>query len=525
MTALERSAEVIDALIASGIEEFVCCGGSRNAPMIAVLAERSVRIHSFFEERSAGFFALGRARSTGRPVAVLTTSGTAAAELLPAAIEAHYSGVPLVLVTADRPAHYRGTGAPQAIEQASLFGPYVQAAIDLPETARLALPAWCRTRPIHINVALDEPLMAGPIPPAGAGHPFPSASPRTEPPKEVSREIAAFLDAFARPLIVVGEISPRDRPAVRALLAAAAAPIYAEPLSGLREDPGLEHLLLRSGERILTVSAFDSVLRIGGVPALRLWRDLEESLRAIPVLSVSPLPFSGIAHGEHLRTDLAELTLPNRPAAPDELLERDRAAAIRLERLFERWPASEPALVRRLSLSVPPSSLVYLGNSLPIREWDLAATRSRSWEIAASRGANGIDGQISTFLGVVEQGRENWCLVGDLTALYDLSAPWALRNIPDAAIRIAVINNGGGRIFGRVSSLQRIDPTRREQLIESPHQVSLEPWARMWDLPHHLWEVGELPATLPRRVVLEIRPDAGQSRQFWDELDLLAEER
>ncbi|MFN2238645.1 MAG: 2-succinyl-5-enolpyruvyl-6-hydroxy-3-cyclohexene-1-carboxylic-acid synthase [Thermoanaerobaculia bacterium] len=524
MTALERSAEVIDALIASGIEEFVCCGGSRNAPLIAVLSERSVRIHSFFEERSAAFFALGRARSTGRAVAVLTTSGTAAAELLPAAIEAHYSGVPLVLVTADRPARYRGTGAPQSIEQASLFGPYVQAAIDLPETARLTLPAWCRTRPIHINVALDEPLMEGPIPSAAVGLPFPSASPRTEPPKEVSREIAAFLDSSAQPLIVAGEIAPRDRPAVQALLAAAGAPIYAEPLSGLREDPGLEHLLLRSGERILTGSGFDAVLRIGGVPALRLWRDLEEGLKAIPVLSVSALPFSGIAHGEHLRTDLAELALPSRAGTPGELLERDRAAAVRLEHLFERWLASEPALVRRLSLAVPSSSLVYLGNSLPIREWDLTATRSRTWEIAASRGANGIDGQLSTFLGMVEEGRENWCLVGDLTALYDLSALWALRNVPDAPIRIAVINNGGGRIFGRVPSLRRIDPARREELIENPHQISLEPWAKMWDLPHHLWEGGELPGTLPHRVVLEIRPDADQSRQFWDDLDLQVEE-
>jgi 2-succinyl-5-enolpyruvyl-6-hydroxy-3-cyclohexene-1-carboxylate synthase len=524
MTALERSAEVIDALIESGIEEFVCCGGSRNAPLIAVLAERPVRIHSFFEERSAGFFALGRARSTGRPVAVLTTSGTAAAELLPAAIEAHYSGVPLVLVTADRPARYRGTGAPQSIEQASLFVPYVQAAVDLPETAPLVLPAWCRTRPIHINVALDEPLMEGPIPSPRVAHPFPSASPRAEPPKEVSREIAAFLDAFARPLVVVGEIAQRDRPAVKDLLAAAGAPIYAEPLSGLREDPALDHLLLRSGERILTGSGFDAVLRIGGVPAVRLWRDLEESLRAMPVLSVSSLPFPGIAHGEHLRTDLSELVLPGRPGAPGELLARDRAAATRLEQLFERWPSSEPALVRRLSLAVPPSSLVYLGNSLPIREWDLAATRSRSWQIAASRGANGIDGQLSTFLGMVEEGRENWCLVGDLTALYDLSAPWALRNVPDAEVRIAVINNGGGRIFGRVASLRRIDPARREQLIESPHQVPLEPWARMWGLSHHLWEGGELPGSLPRRVVLEILPDADQTHRFWDELDLAAEE-
>lgn len=523
MTSLERSAQLIDALIASSVEEFVCCGGSRNAPLIAVLSERDVRIHSFFEERSAAFFALGRARATGHPVAVVTTSGTAAAELLPAAIEAHYSGVPLVLVTADRPARCRGTGAPQAIEQASLFVPFVEAAIDLPETAPVNLPPWCRTRPIHINIALDEPLMAGPIPAPGAGIPFAPASPRIEPADEVSREIGSFLDAFDRPLVVVGEIEEQARAAVRALIVAAGAPVYAEPLSGLREDPELGHLLIRSGERILGTAGFDAILRIGGVPALRLWRDLEETLRSLPVLSVSTLPFAGIAHGEHLRTDLSALQLPPRPARADQVHERDRAALARLEDLLERWPVSEAALVRRLSLSVPASSLVYLGNSLPIREWDLAADRGRSWRVAANRGANGIDGQLSTFLGMVEKDRENWCLVGDLTALYDLSAPWALRTVPDAPIRIAVINNGGGRIFERVASLRRIDPSKRETLIESPHEISLEPWARMWGLPHHSWDGGEFPA-LPRRVILEIRPDEEQSRRFWDELDRFPEE-
>src|SRR6185436_3564388 len=127
-----------------GVRDFCVCGGSRNAPLLAVVGAA----YSFVDERSAAFFALGRAKLTGRPAAVITTSGTAAAELLPAAVEAHYSGVPLILITADRPARYRGTGAPQAIEQEGLFGVYA---------ARDAA-SWSRLGALHINVEFDEPL-------------------------------------------------------------------------------------------------------------------------------------------------------------------------------------------------------------------------------------------------------------------------------------------------------------------------------------------------------------------------------
>ncbi|HEY0787911.1 MAG TPA: thiamine pyrophosphate-binding protein, partial [Thermoanaerobaculia bacterium] len=143
MTNRGRAAALLDSLRSAGCSEVVVCGGSRNAPLIAALAARGdLRAWNFFEERSAAFFALGRARVTGNPVAIVTTSGTAAAELLPAAVEAHYSGVPLILVTADRPERHRGSGAPQAIEQAGMFGPYVEKSIDLPPGCLLPRVAW-----------------------------------------------------------------------------------------------------------------------------------------------------------------------------------------------------------------------------------------------------------------------------------------------------------------------------------------------------------------------------------------------
>ncbi|MDQ6799914.1 MAG: thiamine pyrophosphate-binding protein [Acidobacteriota bacterium] len=154
MSNIAAAREIIERVREAGARDFCVCGGSRNAPLIAVLGaangERpTANVFSFIDERSAAFFALGRAKRDGRPVAVITTSGTAAAELLPAAVEAFYSGVPLILITADRPARFRGTAAPQSIEQVGLFGVYATTDID----------GWSRRAPLHINVEFDEPLI------------------------------------------------------------------------------------------------------------------------------------------------------------------------------------------------------------------------------------------------------------------------------------------------------------------------------------------------------------------------------
>ena len=150
MDNVERASGVIAAVRAAGAREFCVCAGSRNAPLLAVLgALPDVRLFSFVDERSAAFFAIGRVKLHGDPVGVVTTSGTAVAEMLPAAIEAYYSGLPLILISADRPARFRGTGAPQSIEQVGIFGVYAETALD----------AWTRTRPLHLNLEFDEPLL------------------------------------------------------------------------------------------------------------------------------------------------------------------------------------------------------------------------------------------------------------------------------------------------------------------------------------------------------------------------------
>ena len=155
MTNIERARRLVEQVRELGTSDFCTCAGSRNSPLLAVIGLPGYRVaglpglFSFVDERSAAFFALGRIKQHSNPVAVVTTSGTAVAELLPAVIEAHYSGLPLVLITADRPSRYRGSGAPQAIEQIGIFGSYAATSPD----------GWDRVGPLHINIEFDEPLI------------------------------------------------------------------------------------------------------------------------------------------------------------------------------------------------------------------------------------------------------------------------------------------------------------------------------------------------------------------------------
>ena len=482
MTNIAEARRVIEQACSLGATDFCVCAGSRNAPLLAVLSGSDLRIYSFVDERSAAFFALGRAKLTGRPAAVVTTSGTAVAELLPAAIEAHYSGTPLILITADRPARYRGTGAPQSIEQEEIFGVYARGSVT------------------HINVEFDEPLIDEEV---TWERGRPARSSRDNRSVSTAGETPALPGS--RPLVILGGLHESRRTTVRDFAKKLNAPIYAEPLSGLRED--LAHLSITAGERMIGCGNFDSVIRIGNVPTLRFWRDLDESRRDLPLISFSALPFTGCSRGEVF--PLESLPSDITPRERDEAFftaDHERAAAI--AQLLDDEPYSELAMFRSLSQSIPPNARVYLGNSLPIREWDLAAIREpRGFEIAANRGANGIDGQLSTFFGQCDPGRSNVCVVGDLTAIYDSNAPWIVQQL-DAGIdwRIVIINNGGGRIFGRVPSRRERDASLRGRSIENANGLRFDHWAAMWSIAER---------------VRELRPDAGASRRAWARYDAL----
>jgi 2-succinyl-5-enolpyruvyl-6-hydroxy-3-cyclohexene-1-carboxylate synthase len=513
MNNIDLAVNVLRACAAAGCRELVLCAGARNAPLVAAVAKASgVRTHSFFEERGAAFFALGRMQAEGRPVAVITTSGTAAAELLPAVIEADYQSLPLIALTADRPRRYRGSGAPQAIVQPGLYSHYVEKSWDI-ETERSGRLEWNGTlewsgrRPVHVNVCFDEPLLESTV----ASWAWP---PEAEPAPKPARAESGVSDVSfgsRNPLIVVGGLAAADRAMVLEWLRAWRRPLYLEGPSGLRGHPALQAWEIRAGERALRRLDIDGVIRVGGVPTSRFWRDLESS--ALPVLSFSRRPFSGLARASGVfplegGAAVGEL----QPWSETDPALLDEAP---LAELCERFPLSEPAWVNWLSRRLPEEARLFLGNSLPIREWDLAAARpARPVEIFANRGVNGIDGLLSTFAGVCRPDLSNWCLLGDLSTLYDLSGPWAWRAHPCADVNIVILNNGGGRIFRRMFH----DP-----LFENDHGLGFADWARFWDLEYICLE-DERPASLPparagRPRVIEIRPSAAETDVFWRALE------
>ncbi len=496
---------VLGRLAGLGVEHFVVCAGARNVPLVASLLSRcqdlKLRVWHHFDERAAAFFALGLSKRSGEPVAVLTTSGTAVAELLPATIEAHYSGVPLVLVTADRPADFRGSGAPQAIEQAGIFGPYaialdVSAAVDLE-----AFPDWTGEAPLHLNVCFDEPVAADrnqvwepdkiSIPPVG--------------PEACLEVVNDFCKDREGLLVLLGELPEEWRETVRWMLRHLGVPVWAEATSGLREDPDLAPLIV-FGEPALP----GKVLRIGSVPSLRLWRDLEAN-PFIPVLSVSRRPFSGLARSSEL------LVIDRFPPVHEPTQEgqvRDPRGYDRRDLL--RFPKSEASLVHDLSFQIPAGALIYLGNSLPIRQWNFFASIDPPHpHCYASRGANGIDGQVATFLGLSEGEDEAWGIFGDLTALYDLNAPALLGQLALAKRRFVVINNAGGRIFSRLPSMAGMEKSEK-QITENRHGIGFEAWAAMWGIEYRLWRAGEaFPIDLPETVLIEAIPDEAETEAFW----------
>lgn len=514
---IDSAKQVLEELARWGVSEFAVCAGARNSPLVAALSKCSnAKIYSFFEERSAAFFMLGRARALHAPTAIVTTSGTAAAELLPAIVEAHYSGVPLVAVTADRPSRMRGTGAPQTIEQTNLFKNFVEVEIDV-ESAKLQVPEWSLQAPIHVNVRFDEPLLDKPVEQW-------SLPPRSySPPPAASfsyLKVSQFLKRVQSPLVVVGGLtSEPEAQATLKLLNSTNLPAYIEAQSGIR---GLYPNSIKSGDAFLSWALknklIDSIIRIGSIPTSRVWRDLENPAARIPVLSLSHLPFSGLSESEHVpgewwNWDLNCTITDEQKSSSSKIKELDQKFSEELSE-YLKIQNSEPSWFKFLSENISSSSLVYLGNSLPIREWDLAATTKNARIVYANRGANGIDGQISTFLGLCagEEVSEGWCIVGDLTAMYDLSAPWILRTLQKKQIRIVVVNNGGGMIFHRIF---------KDPLFENQHDVSFEHWAKMWKFDYVRVDDQSTAnlSNLKDHCVIEIVPSPQTTQDFYDRYD------
>lgn len=529
---LEYCSNLIQKLLNWGVAEFYVCSGIRNLPIVEAVASinSSKKIcFSHYDERSAAFFALGRIKSLGQPVCVLVTSGTAAGELLPATMEAYYSGLPLVLLTADRPERYRGTGAPQTAEQNNLFGQYVSECIDLTNYQELSLAAVPKNRPLHINVCLDVPLISGALKPISQEILAVDLSPiGSEDITPSVQTLTQFLNVAKAPLVIVSRTPSSARESILKFLQIIGAPVYAEGLSGLRECEALAGLQIFCADKLWANSStanyeIDAVLKIGHTPTHRIWRDLDEQRTSIKVLSVSDLEFSGTPQANHITTDLSAFFTACSAAisstknlATRKLIEADRQSYEQLQLLVERYPNAEQSWFFHLSKAIPKDARVFLGNSLPIRTWDLAAVlEPKNFQIEASRGLNGIDGQISSFLGFADaKATSNWGIFGDLTTLYDFSALWMLQQLKDLQISLVVINNAGGMIFNRL-----VGEGKSKQLILNQHSYSFEHFANFWKLDYQkVSEPSKLAKTANRSRLIEILPDAEQTKLFAKEI-------
>jgi 2-succinyl-5-enolpyruvyl-6-hydroxy-3-cyclohexene-1-carboxylate synthase len=581
-------AALVDELVRSGVEHAVVCPGSRNSPVIMALSEHpGIRCWSVVDERSAGFMALGIAKLTGKPAVVTVTSGTALSNLLPAATEAREAGVPMVLLTADRPPELRDVGAGQTIDQLRALDHVARWVVEADlGSATEARERWIRatacrlvatsTQPgragaVQLNLPLREPLTApgphAPLTPGRAGgQPWLARTGESAVDERAITALAARCLTAQRGVIVAGR-SERSRQISRLLPRLAALlnwPLLADPMSGARRGAhavAAYDLLL--GDPAAAQLVPDFVLRIGDLPVskpLRAW--LAGPAAGAPQVMLTP---------EAVWADPDSVASDWVLGDPDELIRRlfttvgsaregfgEEEAAGDDEAFLKRsgiavdpettpatadptWPAqwkaaeravtaahptavaspaptallTEPLVAQVLATTVPESSTLVVGASLPIRmleRWAPAVDHPPL--VLSNRGANGIDGVVSTAFGALAAsapGTQVLAYLGDLTLLYDQGGLGGSSRL-GLPLQLVVVNNDGGRIFERLP----IAPDAGEAfepLIATPHGLNLSHLAALHSLEHHLpTTVAELTAllTLPadRARLIEIRVGA-----------------
>ncbi len=575
---LRAACALFSGLIQGGMRELVLSPGARSTPLVLAAQRQSgLRLFPILDERSAAFFALGLARAAHRPVGVLCTSGSALGHWYPAVIEADCAGIPLILLSADRPPELRGWGANQTIDQTRFFGVHTRAFYDPgpPDDSAAMLKylqalgrrvaAECQgvdPGPVHLNLPFREPLVPGvdcrsssvqfqPLLPAEAwrsaegiqaprpqtGH-GPSHSPLLSVPSEALPIDLRVLGRFGRRgLICCGPGDWTDRGAAQLwrLAERLSLPVLCDPLSGLRFGPGASlriaryDTLLRCPDLAARFKP-DWVLRFGRAP---LSKRLTDWLGGVPSILVEPgRRFSDPSHDAQIKIQAdpgqfcawaAEQTDWPRQA-DGNWLQAWIQAEQRLESLLTDYLAQTPwcegHLLQTLLANLSPGEGLLCANSLPIRQLDIwSGTRNSPLWVFGNRGASGIDGQGSTLAGLNASGLPTTGLLGDLSLWHDLSGLLQLRHCPRPCI---VINNGGGRIF---DELPQRDLPGIETLWRCPIPLDLGRLASAFGLHHWLVEDGDgfvqalAEAQGASGALIEVRVDAALSRQVHLGLD------
>ena len=502
----------VDELVRCGLRHAVTCPGSRNAPLALTLAGRpEVEAVSVLDERCAGFFALGMAKSTGRPVAVTCTSGTAAANLHPAVIEAWQARVPLIVLTADRPPELREVGAGQSIDQVKLYGSAVNWFVEVGthepsrETAvhhrALACRAYWtaagdRPGPVHLNFPLREPLAPRPEPLDTAdwagrpdGRPWTELRQHTSAPHaDDVQELAARIAAEPRGAIVCGPTAEDVAEPAARLAAACGWPLLAEPTSGVRCGPHDRSHVVAHYDVLLRVEGFAAahapglVLRVGDMPTSRPLRAWAAEAAQV-VLDPHAAWHEPTRTAELLLRSAAAPTLDalaaavevRAPTAGTEWLAAWRAADAEVPRALAEAPDRfEPKLLAALEPELPDGAIVWLSSSMPVRDVEACFPQSpKRLRFLANRGANGIDGVVSSAAGAaLAADAPAWLLTGELALLHDVGGLLAARRA-EADLQVVCINNGGGAIFDFLPLADHADPALYEEHIATPSRVDL----------------------------------------------------
>lgn len=489
-------ATFVDEWVRRGVRHAMIAPGSRSTPMAVALASHPlIRVEVFIDERVASFAALGAAAASRQPVLALCTSGTAATEFHSAVVEAHHSDVPLIAITADRPPELQGVGAPQTIDQRNLFGVAVRRYFDITPAdahdasrwrgvARDVLDAATGEHPgpVQVNIAFREPLLgvAGVLPNVdGASNHSPN-----RPVAVASSLVDECVEEMSgrRGVFIAGTDAPDS---LLALAATIGWPVWADPRSGLRRvhpavvsaaDP-----LMRDG-RVAERLRPEVIVRFGALPAskvvasrLRDWAGIHVCITAGPALVDPDRVVTRHVVGDP--DGFIRLLMTGLAPAPDEWRDDWSSASAAADAVISSWCGSgtlnEPSVAHVVARDMPLPGVLVVSSSMPIRDVEWFAPPRDNLQVHANRGANGIDGVVSTAIGVaLASGNPAVLLIGDVAFLHDSGALVGLAD-RGADVRIVLVDNHGGGIFSFLPQATALPSEVFERLFGTPHSVDI----------------------------------------------------
>lgn len=491
---------LVDEWRRAGLAHAVISPGSRSTPLVLAAAEDpAIRVHVVHDERSAAFMALGIGIATGRPALLVCTSGTAAANLHPAVVEGHQAGVPMLVVTADRPPEMHGVGAPQTIDQRDLYRSAVRwycepgppGAAAAATWRDLARDAWVRTLgatpgPVHLNLAFREPLLGVPGELPAEREPLPSAVPGASW-GLVDEDLGRLIQAASarRGVLVAGArtaLCDDDVTAVLSLASHLGWPVLADALSGCRID---HPNVVTTADQLLRHDGFadaatpEVVIRLGGLHASRAlseWLARSGALQfGIDRYGLVPDPDRnlGIRRPADPATVCRQVLGCDVGAAPNGWTSMWHGAEVDARSALDAaaGPVAEPtepvAAIEALA-AVPEGGVLVVSSSMPVRDLESFAPPRGGVRVVANRGANGIDGVTSTAVGVALSWVPTVLLTGDVAFLHDTNALLGL-NRRGVSLTVVVVDNDGGGIFSFLPQASVLSGERFEQLFGTPH--------------------------------------------------------